>query len=70
MMFKPLEESLVELERCAKEGTFLRFLEETKTFYKRLGVLSKYTVLGVETSELVRHYQQRYDQIKILMHEK
>ena len=70
LRFKPLEESLAELEKCAKKGESLDFYHETATFYSRLSVLAKYSVLGIETVDMVKHYQQRYDQIKLMKREK
>jgi hypothetical protein len=66
--YKPLEDSLARLERSAKAGDILAFQAETLVFYRTLPRLESYrTWMGTPTPELARHYQSRYEQVKLLL---
>lgn len=66
--FKPLEHSLRRLEEFAVKGDIVKFDIETKIFYLQMDVVGSYrSWMGERAIEMTRHYQSRYDQIKLLM---
>lgn len=70
--YKPLEESLTVLESCARKGDRRGFENESTNFYKwipRLEGLSNF-IQGTSIVDLVKHYQTRYDRIKLILPQK
>jgi hypothetical protein len=66
--FKPLEHSLKRLEEFAQDGDVKMFDIETKLFYQWIPILAGYkTWMGERAVEMARHYQQRYDQVKMML---
>jgi len=66
ILYRPLEECLTELETLAKEGNRKEFVKKSVDFYVQMGKLEKMGWV-IKPSEITRSYQQRYDQMKLLL---
>ena len=71
ILYKPLEDVLADLEKQAKAGDRKGFVQTSVKFYAQMGDMQKRMRLiqtqPHETEDSSRHYQTRYDQLKLLL---
>lgn len=66
--FKPLERALEKLEELAKKGDVKGFERESEMFYVYMPILEGYkSFMGERAVEMTRHYQSRYEQVKLML---
>lgn len=69
ILYKPLEQTIKNLEDISNNPDEEKFKAESESFYKLLGEMeSKMNIMGFigDYTATERHYQKQYDQIKLM----